>query len=828
MRRRRGGYLALVILLGLVGGLAMGAVAAARRTQSSFPLYMASTHPPDLFGITAFVNPSPGEAGRGYDAPLVAAIAHLPHVTQVGNQSGLNIVPLGPKGAPLSPAGFPASAGEAGGLDGNFAYSHVGATATTGRLPRATDAHAFVTSAATARIFHFHVGESVTFGAYTNAQTNLRAFGTARVAPYERFRATLVGIVVQSTAVVEDDVDAPSNANILAFPPARAAPLLSCCAYYTGTEVKVDGGGRAVAEVQSRITTLLPPGFSPFAANPAPAIVAKAERAIKPESIALGVFGAIAALAALLIAVQMIGRQLRLGSADLATLRALGADPAMTIGDGLVGILGAVVVGALAAGVVAVALSPLSPLGPARPVYPTPGVALDWTVLGSGVAVLVVVLAGAGLLLAYRNAPHRTARRQDSPARPSALSDRAGALGLSPAAVTGVRFAVEPGGGEGEGVPVRSAMLGAALAIVIVVATVTFGASLNALVSHPALYGWNWDYELTAQQGGVVPGAHSAQLLRHDRDVAAWSGVLFGTLRVDDLPVVATIAERPGAAVAPPVLSGHGVDGPGQIVLGAVTLAQLHAQLGEVVTVDNGATRPVRLRIVGTATMPTIGVGGNQHPEMGTGALVAERVLPATSTAGYSLPGAAPGPDAILVRLTHGLRATAGRASLQRIAAATSTPADYGVVVDAVQRPAEIVNYRSMGSTPAILGVGLAAGAVAALGLTLMASVRRRRRDLALLKTLGFTSRQLASVVAWQATVAVLVGTVVGVPLGIVLGRTLWDLFAREISAIPAPSVPVSWVVAIALGGLVLANAIAAVPGRVAARTPTGILLQPE
>ena len=39
-------------------------------------------------------------------------------------------------------------------------------------------------------------------------------------------------------------------------------------------------------------------------------MVAKAERAVKPESIALGVFGLIAALAALLIAAQVIGRQI--------------------------------------------------------------------------------------------------------------------------------------------------------------------------------------------------------------------------------------------------------------------------------------------------------------------------------------------------------------------------------------------------------------------------------------------------------------------------------------------------------------------------------------
>jgi ABC-type lipoprotein release transport system permease subunit len=117
---------------------------------------------------------------------------------------------------------------------------------------------------------------------------------------------------------------------------------------------------------------------------------------------------------------------------------------------------------------------------------------------------------------------------------------------------------------------------------------------------------------------------------------------------------------------------------------------------------------------------------------------------------------------------------------------------------------------------------------VVALGLTLVASVRRRRRDLALLKTLGFTRRQLAAVVAWQSSVAVVIGTVVGIPLGIVLGRVLWDAFANEIGAVPAPTVSGLSIVLIALGALALANVLAAVPGWIAARTPTAVLLRTE
>jgi hypothetical protein len=47
------------------------------------------------------------------------------------------------------------------------------------------------------------------------------------------------------------------------------------------------------------------------------------------------------------------------------------------------------------------------------------------------------------------------------------------------------------------------------------------------------------------------------------------------------------------------------------------------------------------------------------------------------------------------------------------------------------------------------------------------------------------TRRQLGAPVAWQSSVTVAAGTEDGVPLGITLGRFLWDLFARQISVVP-------------------------------------------
>jgi ABC-type antimicrobial peptide transport system permease subunit len=219
--------------------------------------------------------------------------------------------------------------------------------------------------------------------------------------------------------------------------------------------------------------------------------------------------------------------------------------------------------------------------------------------------------------------------------------------------------------------------------------------------------------------------------------------------------------------------------------------------------------------------MPAIGSNGT-HLEMGTGALLSSALLP--SVARNPLDAVVTGPNAIFVRLRRGASAT----PLRQIANELSNTSDGGVDVVPVQRPAEIINYRSLGATPALLGGALAVGAASAFGLTLISSIRRRRRDVALLKTLGFTRPQLAATVAWQSSVAVAIGVVVGAPVGIVFGRWLWDLFAQNIDVVPAPTIPVVSIVLIALGALLLANLVAAVPGVIAARTKTASLLRAE
>ena len=446
---------------------------------------------------------------------------------------------------------------------------------------------------------------------------------------------------------------------------------------------------------------------------------------------------------------------------------------------------------------------------------------MDWAVVGLGVGSLVLALGAIALVVSLLTLPGRVARRAERVAS-SRVTTAAVAAGLPPTAVAGVRFALEPGA-ELTAVPVRSAILGSILAVIVVVATVTFGSGLSTLVSHPALYGWNWTYDIDGGGGlGDVPGQAAAKLLNADPFVQSWTGVSYSSLRIDDINVP-VLGSTPGAPVAPPLLSGHGLTASNQIVLGAATLTQLHKRLGETVVVRSTHGAPVTLQVVGTATLPPIGVAGSSHLEMGTGALLSYRLIPASARNLFEV---TPGPNAILVRTKGGASGQALR-SLQAIGRKLDIAQNGGSIL-AVQRPAQIINYGSLGATPALLAAALAAGAVTALGITLVASVRRRRRDLAILKTLGFTRRQLGGAVAVQAGVAAVIGCAVGIPLGIALGRTLWELFAKQINAVPDPTVPTASILVIGLVAVVLAVLVAAIPGRVAARTPTSQLLRAE
>ena len=484
---------------------------------------------------------------------------------------------------------------------------------------------------------------------------------------------------------------------------------MTCCANFSFTYLQLDHGGRYVGAVETEIERIVP-SVLPYDFFASSVDVTKAQNAIRPEAIALAVFGLIAALAAILIAAQMIGRQMSFWNPEWRTLRVIGASPAMTASDGLLGIMGSVVLGSVLAGAVAVALSPLAPLGPVRPYYPVSGrgLRLDRARRGHG-RCSSSSSARWRSRSRVRRAPHRatTWRRRRVASR---LAGSAASAGLPASAVTGVRFALEPGA-ESETVPVRSAILGAVLAVTILIATVVFGSSLNSLVSHPRLYGWNWNYAMMAGGGaGDIPAKQSATLLDHDASVAAWSGYCFGNLEINGL-TVPVLGGSPGAAVAPPILSGHGLDAPDQIVLGPRHAGpDPQGRSATPSAVSYGATTAHHLRDRRHRDHAGGRRRGRDRPPVhgDRSAWCPTSSSPRRcATSSTSLPA---GPNAIFVRLKSGADAHVALRSLDHIAAKVSTPTNYSSYVFGVQRPAEIVNYRSMGSTPLFLGLGIDGG----------------------------------------------------------------------------------------------------------------------
>jgi len=807
IKRQWASYLVLGLLIALLGGLAIGSIAAARRTESSYPTFLAKTNPSDMDIDLGPYNPA-----------LLQKIRRLPQVKAIESYVAPNMAPVSPTGR-IAPAGFQSGLQVESSVDGLY-FNQDKITILTGRMADPSRADEVVVDQFAAQLYGYHVGQVLRYGIFTNAQLGASQFPTTPA--YKVINLRIVGIGVYNDEIVQDEVDKIPK---LLTTPALARQILNCCATYAWSGVVLRGGASDVPLVEREYLRLLPAN-APYYFHVTSVIETEAEQAVKPESVALGAFGIIAALTALIIAGLAISRQLQLDAADREVMRSIGADPAMTTSDGLIGIALAVVVGSVLAGVAAVGLSPIT-FGPIRVVEPSSGLSFDWTAIGFGVLALVLILGGITAAFALRGAPHRTGSRRGR-VRPGGTRSRpTSVFARLPAPVAaGVRFALDSGRGRST-VPVRAAMVGVALAVTVVSTALIFGDSLTTLVSHPPLYGWNWDYMLESNAGyGDIPQAPADHLFGSDPDIAGWTGIYFDSLLFDG-KAVPVIGGSPRAAVAPRLLAGHEVDNAHEVVFGLATLAQLHKQLGDTVRVTSAA-HTENLKIVGVASMPALGIGFGLHLSIGTGAVVNYKLIPTDALDIQGLP--LKGPNAILVRLNPHVSPVVARRSLARITDSLNRleHGAVGVMVFNDLLPAEIINYKTMGSIPTFLAVGLAAGAVFALGLTLVTSVRRRRRDLALLKALGFTRRQLALTVGWQSTVTAAIGTAFGLPIGIALGRSLWDVFAHEIYVFPASTLPVVALVIVAVGAIALANLVAVVPGRVAAHTPVAVLLRTE
>lgn len=117
---------------------------------------------------------------------------------------------------------------------------------------------------------------------------------------------------------------------------------------------------------------------------------------------------------------------------------------------------------------------------------------------------------------------------------------------------------------------------------------------------------------------------------------------------------------------------------------------------------------------------------------------------------------------------------------------------------------------------------------VAAVGHTVVSSVRQRRGEYGVLKALGFTRRQVVGAVMCQSLVVMVLALVAALPVGTALGRWSWQAFAQMIGVVDTPVLPVTALASVAVMALVSAVLVAIGPAVSAGRTRPAAALRQE
>jgi hypothetical protein len=376
-----------------------------------------------------------------------------------------------------------------------------------------------------------------------------------------------------------------------------------------------------------------------------------------------------------------------------------------------------------------------------------------------------------------------------------------------------VRMALEPGRGR-TAVPVRSSLLAVIVAVAALVGTMSFAASLDRLLATPRLYGWNWDAHITTNSdSGDADGI--IRSIAPDPRVTDLAAVDTPPLAIGRTEFDGLFLRQAKGSIQPIVLEGRAPRGPDEVALGTETLRKVHAHVGSIVTIRITAIapQPRRFRVVGRAVI---------RPQSDTARLGSGAMLDYAAEARLVPPDIhPPALSDVELRLAPGLDRARTLSDL-----AKQLGSDYSITTPT--RPADLVNFGRVQNLPLIFG-GLVAGLGAAtLAQTLMTSIRRRRRDLSILKTLGFSSAQVRGAVAWQATTFVVVAMAVGMPLGAAAGRLVWSGFANHLGALSEPVTPPVALLVTVPAAILVANLIAAVPAAIASRLRPAVVLRME
>jgi hypothetical protein len=850
LRQRWGATVALVLLVGLAGGVVIAAVAGASRTDSAMRRFVRFSRPEDAFvsvngptpaGTNTLEGPPPDttpEQMQAYVDKTLAdrnALVHLPQVAEAGRAPYMLLSP--DKGGRELGAINPFAA-----ADGHAFRTIDRPKVLHGRLAKLDRADEAVVDDITARLRHLHVGSRLTMWSYTT-QANLNAatsgFGHFPPPDGPAYTFRIVGIVRSPAevnnlpaSVVRDALYEGQGGMVLtpAFlqkwsndqgQPAEALPGIE------GFRVRFRPGADIVAFERELPALDIRPEDVHIGGSDIQNAAQKAQKAIHLEALGLLVFAGLAGLAALLMVGQALARQVMTDAEDNRTLAALGLGRPALVGIAMARALVIALGAAVVAVALAVVLSPLTPIGVARRAEIHPGLSINVAALALGFVAVGVLTLGRALLPAWRaSATHTDDIAEETTVRPGALTSAIATSRLGPAAVVGVGMSFE----RGRGLAFRTALLGTLVAVAGVVAAVTFGVSLHHLVDSPRQQGWNWDVTVgnpntqpySGDPTGVSLHDQMVAMLRANPHVGEFSGfTLADGITVNGQPIQLVGIEKLAGSVTNTFVEGRAPVADGEIALGRDPLNKIRAHVGQMVTVK-AAGLPVVMRVVGVSLQPT---AGDLSPRLSEGGSVTlaglQRIIPPTAATVDGRQVLIPNTPVLqfAVRFRPGTSKTLGVQSLVQ---------DFGREVLAPYPGGEVGNLARVDFLPYVLAGVLVVLAVGALGITLLTSVRRHRRDLAVLKTIGFVRPQVSATVAWQAATLAIAAVIVGVPAGVALGRWTWRLVANSAGSVSPPVVPMGAVLTIVPATLALAILLASRPAWAAGRVQPARVLKAE
>lgn len=785
LRRRWRAALLLVLLVGVVGSAVLTTVAGARRSSSAYERFRRETLASDL--EVAFDGPPDGSVEAAADAVRV-----LPQVVALGRLDFPFIVPAGSGFYPY--LDFLAAVS----VDDPYDMDIDRARILDGHAPENPDEIAIVETYA--RESGLLVGDRAEFESFAPEQLDpLFATGDAGPPAGPRFTFVVTGILNAPSFLSESAGD--FTPRLFLSPAFRAVHGDQVATYPGGFSLRLRRGAADAGEVIETLREMF--ADSPtLEITPASEVDRKIESGIDVIVTSLALCALVAALAGGMAIAQALARHFSSELAGERWLSALGMTRFERVASRAVTAAPIAVLGAVVAVTGSVLASPLLPVGIARRAEPDPGVSFDGPVMLLGFVGVVVAVSLLAVLAAMTTA--RRARLASDPsasARPSRSMAVLRRTSLTPSVTTGVGMAIEPRGGTAW--PVRSAFLGVAFGVAGVLGVLVFIASVDELVDSPERYGSPFDAAVSGFSGDVMDEGGAALL--DDPKAAGVALGLGGLGRVGGEEVNTHAVDSLKGDMSLTLLDGHQPSGRAEVVLGTSTLDSVGRKVGDEVEIE-GAAQTLLATVVGTAVFPVV----DERSAPGRGVLLRREDFERISA-----------PDEIntdvIIRWADGVDPEVAN---EELAEATGTE------VSAPRLPSDVNNLRDVRALPRALAGFLAVLATLAVTHALVSTVRMRRQELAVLRSLGFESRQLGSTLLWQLATIGLIGLILGLPLGLVTGGLMWEAVATGIGVVADPVVPLRAMAVALIGALLLLIAAAIAPSRRARKVSAATVLR--